>query len=117
MTRRNRSDRQHRAYKTSNGFQVAEVVLALFSILLVACCEAVRLSILLYISPGTNFRSSRDVLRKTGIRGRALEELTILVIEDERAVQAVVDEALCDGGMSRLSHRQGKRQSRFCGRG
>jgi DNA-binding response OmpR family regulator len=27
-----------------------------------------------------------------------LEELTILVIEDDLAVQAVVDEALCDGG-------------------
>jgi CheY-like chemotaxis protein len=35
---------------------------------------------------------------QTGIKGRALEELTILVIEDDPIVQAIVDEALCDGG-------------------
>jgi CheY-like chemotaxis protein len=35
---------------------------------------------------------------ETGIRGEALEELTILVIEDDPLVQAVVDEALRDGG-------------------
>jgi CheY-like chemotaxis protein len=38
------------------------------------------------------------MLFATGIRGRALEELTILVIEDDSDVQMLIDEALCDGG-------------------
>jgi CheY-like chemotaxis protein len=50
----------------------------------------------LYIPPGTNARLLRDVLR--GKHGGTLEELTVLVIEDDPIIQAMIDEALRDGG-------------------
>ena len=53
---------------------------------------------------------ARDVLR--GNRERALEELFVLVIEDDPIIQALIDEALCDGGyepaVGRNAHSQGQ---------
>ena len=58
---------------------------------------AILLSTLLHTPPGTNARLLSDVLRGKHW-GSALEELTILVIEDDTTIQAMIDEALCDGG-------------------
>lgn len=49
------------------------------------------------VPPGTSCRLRRDVFRVQG-RGRVLEELLILVVEDEADVQALIDDALCEAG-------------------
>jgi CheY-like chemotaxis protein len=54
------------------------------------------------------------MLFATGIRGRALEELTILVIEDDPDVQMLIDEALCDGGYEPALASSGEEPSHFC---
>jgi CheY-like chemotaxis protein len=46
---------------------------------------------------GTNHRLRRDVLRSLAW-GVGLEELLVLVIEDDRVTQSLVDDALRDGG-------------------
>jgi hypothetical protein len=50
----------------------------------------------LYISPEQT--SAARVLFIAVKRGFALESLPIMVIEDDPIIQAIIDEALCDGG-------------------
>jgi CheY-like chemotaxis protein len=46
---------------------------------------------------GTNVRLQRDIHRRA-CGEMVLEELLILVIEDDEVIQAMIDEALCEGG-------------------
>ena len=56
------------------------------------------LSSLLYISPGTNRQLARDVLGWPPGESILPDLLMIMVVEDDPIIQALVDEALCDGG-------------------
>src|SRR4051794_32624579 len=62
---------------------------------------------LLCTSPGTNVRLLLND-RRVAFWGSQLEALLILVIEDDPEVQAIIDEALCDGGYEPALARSGE---------
>ena len=60
-----------------------------------------RVKYTLYTSHGTNFL--------TGVNPAWwVEELLVLVIEDDLAIQALIDEVLCDGGYEPANARTGE---------
>jgi CheY-like chemotaxis protein len=61
----------------------------------------------LHTPPGTNFRLRRDVLHQK-LGESVLEELLVMVIEDDPEIQALIDEALCDGGYEPALARSGE---------
>lgn len=73
------------------------------------------LSSLLYISPGTNMQLARGVLGWLPGESILPDLLMIMVVEDDPIIQALVDEALCDGVMNRRWLHQARKPSRYCG--